>query len=493
MNSYKIKNPYLLLIVVAHFLFGCQQEKQTLINPPFPEFDVSFTDYTIDATSGGTIEHPNGTTISFPPDALVDANGNLISGEVAIQYREFHDAVEVFFSGIPMDYKQEGEPTKIFQTAGMFDLRANQNNKEVFMANGKKVDISMASYVKGNEYQFYSLNEENGSWEFTGKPEVKPNQQKELLLTSLEEKKPEKFPYDADSHFIFDFNALLDIQYGSVYSAKKLGKEKTALRTFQSYGISSLNLRLYSNLTFKGKSYPASFMVWKTTANSQKIPKWIKNLQYYSDKVVKTGDATYGILLTEYKTNRKFYTELEAVMPLTHLLRLPAKDWQNKYEEELAQILIEEQRAEQMADVFRSFSVGNFGIHNYDYFMKDDNRVDLFASFDFQLPEENTIENNAIEAIYMVCGDNRTVVKYNRTMWENLPLTSNKGARLFTVLPGKEIAIYSKEDYASIDFESLKKEKEPSFHFKFSKSGDIIQHPNDLKERLGIKTRRLAM
>ena len=484
MNSIK-KEKIIYLLLGALFLFSCQQEKKPLIAPPIPEMDIVYTNYTIDAAQGGILKHPNGTIIKIPSAALVDAKGNLILGNVEIKYREFHDAVDIFLSGIPMEYK-DGNKNKIFQTAGMFDIRAKQGKQEVFLKSGKNAEIKMASYVKGDEYQFYSLNEEKRAWQLVGQPKVEPNKEKEALSVSLEEKKPEKFPFNAETHFIFDYNAFLDIQYGSVYSAKKIGKEKPASAQFKSYGISYLNIRLYNKILFKGKNYPASFMVWKTTANSQKMPKWVKEIKYHTEKIVHVGENTYGILLEERKTKRKFYTELEAVMPLTHLLRLPAEDWQNKYEEELAKILEEEKKADEMAAVFRTFSFGNFGIHNYDYFMKDDQRIDIFASFDFQLPEENSIENRAVEAVYLVCGDNRTIVKYNREMWANLPLTKNKGARMFTILPGKEIGIFSAEQFAQINFELLKQQKEPSYLFDFKKSGITINTPSDIKATLGI-------
>ncbi len=474
------------MCLMGVFHIGCQPEKRSLIAPPIPELNIQFSKYTVTAEDGGTITHPNGSTISFPPNAFVTANGELATGHVEVKYREFHDAIDVFLSGIPMEYKETGE-TKIFQTAGMFELRAEQNGEPLSLQAGKPATVRMASYVQGDEYQFYALNETTEAWELVGQPQITANDEKKALLAKLENEKPMPFPFDPAQQFVFDYNALLDIEYGSVYRAKKLGKAESAPQKLAAYGVAHFHTRLYSQIRFEGKLYPASFMIWQLAEGAQKLPKWAKNLQYHREKLVKVADNRYGILLEDYETKRKVYTEIEPVMPLQFLLRYPPSHWKNHYDEALAQVQQEAERAAQMAEVYREFSVSSFGIFNHDYFMKDDQNVTLFASFDFgKALEVQSLEAQAIESVYMVCADNRTVINFYKENWDQLTIAPSQGARLFAILPGRELAVMPAEAFSSIDFAQLSAMPNPAYTFQLMPTGIVVESAQDIKTALGI-------
>ena len=119
--------------------------------------------------SGGRIEAPSGTVIQIPADAFVDADGNPVTGNVVIDYREFRDPIDFILSGIPMTY-DSGGVNNTFLSAGMFELNASANGKEVFLAKDKTIDMEFASTDSSNTFNFYAFRDGDNNWENIGRP-----------------------------------------------------------------------------------------------------------------------------------------------------------------------------------------------------------------------------------------------------------------------------------------------------------------------------------
>jgi hypothetical protein len=141
------------------------------INPPMKGIDVPFESYKIKASKGGEIIYKTGSKLKIPANCFVDENGNTITGEVEIRYREFHDVVDFFVSGIPMTYDSAGT-TYTFESAGMMEIQGYLNNKPIAMANGKSIDVKMQSNYKGTHYNLYNLDTVARNWTYVGKDKV---------------------------------------------------------------------------------------------------------------------------------------------------------------------------------------------------------------------------------------------------------------------------------------------------------------------------------
>lgn len=137
------------------------KRENLLVKPPIPGLDIQKNIYQADGITGGSIEYPSGTQIYIPDYAFVDENGNNVEGNVAIDYREFRDQVDILISGIPMTYDSAGQKGN-FESAGMFEINASVNGKEVFLAPGKKVDLKFAVVDTTADYNFYHLDEQKG-------------------------------------------------------------------------------------------------------------------------------------------------------------------------------------------------------------------------------------------------------------------------------------------------------------------------------------------
>ncbi len=144
--------------------------QQRFINPPMQNIDVPFSSYKIDAQKGGEINY-KGSKLLIPQNCFADSAGNLINGEVEIRYREFHDVVDCFVSGIPMTYDSAGVQYT-FESAGMMQIQGYLNNKPIAIAQGKMIDVKMNSNYHGSEYNMYYLDTLKRCWTYLGKDKM---------------------------------------------------------------------------------------------------------------------------------------------------------------------------------------------------------------------------------------------------------------------------------------------------------------------------------
>lgn len=156
---------------VALAEFYKNEEAKPCINPPLEGVNIPYTIYKVIAEKGASLDFKTGSKITIPKNAFVDEKGNLLKGEVEIRYREFHDAVDFFVSGIPMTYDSAGMRYQ-FESAGMMEMQAYQNGKPVNMDKDKSVNVELASNYKGTEYNLYKLDTVKNNWSCLGKDKV---------------------------------------------------------------------------------------------------------------------------------------------------------------------------------------------------------------------------------------------------------------------------------------------------------------------------------
>ncbi len=149
------------------------------VNPPIKKAQKAFEIKSTDINKGGTYFYENGTKVVVPPAAFVDENGDPVEGEINIHYKEYHDFVDFFLSGIPMDYDSAG--TKyVLESAGMMEIFAEQNGKRLEVAPDKKIDIEMVSeimvpaknYGAAPQFNIYSLDTMKRNWVYEGVDDI---------------------------------------------------------------------------------------------------------------------------------------------------------------------------------------------------------------------------------------------------------------------------------------------------------------------------------
>jgi len=146
---------------------------QPFINPPIKTIKPTYQTQKVDANQGGTYVYDNGSTVIVPPAAFVNGQGGLVEGPVEIKYREFHDYVDFFVSGIPMDYDSMGTRYQL-ESAGMIEIYAEQNGERLEMNTGKKLDIKLVHDIYAApgdplDFNIYHLDTEQRNWVYKGK------------------------------------------------------------------------------------------------------------------------------------------------------------------------------------------------------------------------------------------------------------------------------------------------------------------------------------
>jgi hypothetical protein len=142
------------------------------VAPPLPGVNVPFAEYKVSAKNGGTISYPTGSKVTFQPNSFVDKNGTPVSGNVEVQYREMHDAVDFFLTGVPLEYDSAGK-TYQFESAGMLEVAAFINGEVVYLDKNKPMQVEMASAQTGTGFNLYQFDTEIGNWVYQGRDVVK--------------------------------------------------------------------------------------------------------------------------------------------------------------------------------------------------------------------------------------------------------------------------------------------------------------------------------
>ena len=135
------------------------------LKPPIGNPEIIRKKYTIENQKSNTLYYPAGTVIKIPEEAFVDTLGNPVKGDVTIYYREYKDILDIFANGVPMNYDSAGQK-QAFRTAGMFEIYALKDNKQVYLSPGKTISFDFATADTSYGNNLYQLNEKTGNWDF---------------------------------------------------------------------------------------------------------------------------------------------------------------------------------------------------------------------------------------------------------------------------------------------------------------------------------------
>jgi hypothetical protein len=474
-------NPGLLTLLLLIVLLGvsCQNESETtqvvdpLVNPPFPEFDPEFVQFTFNTENGVLFEMPSGTEINIPPNAIVDENGHLVNGEVQLNYREMHDATSIYFAGIPMNYGNGH-----FETAGSFEMRVKKGKQFLRLDSTQQVDVKLASFQKGDDYDFYFLNEKARGWDSLGTSELEVNLEKVKLKKKISRMKPRlKFPLNRQ-YFAVNYKAILDVYYNDNLTNVN---HNQAQKKMKAYGLGWNDVTLYQTIDYKGQKELAALMVWKNVSKKG-FPKWTEGL---TGKIENIKRNRYKLtVVSRLDTSKVFTTKIEAIMPLKALFAYGPGYWKNDYKAVMAKVDQAYEQMNQMAEVYRSFSADKFGIYNWDKLMKEENKLILSADFQFEKEAEFALGESVI--VY-VTGDNTGLIKYPKSRWNELALIPDPGARMFSILPGNKIALYPADKFAEIEFDDLRLMENPAYLFDMEIEEKPMESIEDLRAALKIQ------
>ncbi len=118
---------------------------------------------TFSASEPQKVDYPSGTIIDIPENAFVDKDGNRVVGEVKLSYIEYRDPVDFILGNIPMDHQQDGE-NFVFNSGGMFKIRATHQGEEVFLDKDKNINLDFPLTEDLPDLNFYVFDETTNKW-----------------------------------------------------------------------------------------------------------------------------------------------------------------------------------------------------------------------------------------------------------------------------------------------------------------------------------------
>ncbi len=126
-------------------------------------FTIKENTFTFLAENPQKLDYPSGTVIEIPENAFVDKNGNTVTGNVQVSYIEYRDPVDFILGNIPMDYHQDGEKF-VFNSGGMFKIKATHNGEEVFLGKDKNINLDFPLTENLPDLNFYFFDETTNKW-----------------------------------------------------------------------------------------------------------------------------------------------------------------------------------------------------------------------------------------------------------------------------------------------------------------------------------------
>ncbi len=147
--------------------------RRGIVNPPIPAANVMLTAYSVDAAQGAVLSYPTGTHILVPAHAFLDEKGAVVQGAVRLQYREWHNPVDIMLSGIPMNYDSGGQKMR-FESAGMMQMLASQNGHPLSVNPEAMIQVNLRTTDTGSRYNLYYLDTLSGQWVYKQKVRTNP-------------------------------------------------------------------------------------------------------------------------------------------------------------------------------------------------------------------------------------------------------------------------------------------------------------------------------
>lgn len=145
----------------------------------------------MDATLGGVVQAGRGLSLTVPPGALVDANGNAVSGQVDVHLTPFNPYKPAELAALPVDLVAvDDSGTKVpLASYGVVDVTIKQGGEELNIAPGSEVVATVPHTVAAEpvaNVPYWSVDVATGEWVQEGTSYYDPtNREFSMVLTHL--------------------------------------------------------------------------------------------------------------------------------------------------------------------------------------------------------------------------------------------------------------------------------------------------------------------
>ena len=292
-----------VVIVIGNYFLNDRLEKVTtaetaFVQPALAGIDIADTTFVVDASKGGSFLYSTGSVIRIPEGGFLDSSGALVKGNVEIKYREFHQAAEIFISGIPMTYDSAGTQFH-FESAGMLEITAWQKGKSLKANPAAPLKVAMATNSNEEKFNVYYLDTVNKNWSFIAKDKAVVV---ELAVDTLKK----------------------DAEVKSIASIVPPIEVKLAKKDASSFMISFVPKEFPELAVYDGVRFQVDER--KTPYNQQD-----KNVPWEEAKIVRNKDgSSYAVTFSKGETTRTYMTDV--VLDVANFAAAK-KVYDEKYEE----------------------------------------------------------------------------------------------------------------------------------------------------------------
>ncbi|MBE2247597.1 MAG: hypothetical protein IAE67_10095 [Candidatus Competibacteraceae bacterium] len=474
-----------------------KQKKRNKISPPILIKDIEYSSYSMVVENGAKLIHEEShTLIEIPPSIFCDANGEIVQGKVAIQYRELHHPSRIFLAGIPMKW----DDSSYLESGGMLEIRAYQNGEPVYIRNGKSIHITMKTEFTDTNYQLYQFNEFKGDWNMINQDYT------EILITEEESTtndetniRNENTKENKDVSYTFNKSKYVDLknQIGfMIEQTEYFDKKENCIIRFPILKIQT-EMKIFNDVAYWGihqwqiTSHTYSELLKMRLAGSMFVSnitqdRYFRNDVLHNDPIngtliyddmqiiypgnkgivdlIFTGDFrndTLGVIprIKQKRKQKKFikdYQKLYAAMYdsckykrdhfLTSYIVKESDIVQN--DKDLLNEYIAKSKISQSME--RKFQVSSLGYWNIDRpFPVKPNTV-IYATF----RDKN---DNRFINLYIKPSNKNTVIQLNHFDWSNFPVLDHGNMWIWAIKDADTIVYLSPEDVKSNKIRPMKK------------------------------------
>lgn len=375
--------------------------------------------FTIVSDIESKIELPNGGSIEVPAGAFVDQDGKSVSGKVDVEWAEFHSLTDIMLSGIPMKYDSAGIEYN-FVSGGMFTINAKQSGENIFVKEGERLKVNLASMDDTPCYNFYQLDEKTGDWSYDKTDVATPIASSESVKGELETpKKEDPVIIDAEVDFS-EFSELSNMDIVAWKATEKLTLDEK--RRIKNY-VSMLSLQ---------KDDKGYFLDFKRMKNAAKI--------YVAPFTLRDAQKQQTTLKEEIKD------DLAAIKTL----------YQN----------------EGKGRLMRTTSITSFGTFNWDHYSSNELQP-LFAEFKY-----GSAKNPELASLFYMNIDDNLLIKCNALEDRSFVFQPKKRCALIAIMPNNEIYTMNNSGFKEI----ASQRNRANYTFNLKASGITAQNGDSVAD-----------
>ncbi len=397
--------------------------------------------YIIDPVRDTTLVYSTGSQIKIPAHVFVDATGNEITGAVELRYREFHNVGEILLSEIPMTYDSAGAEYT-FESAGMFEIQAFQDNSPLFIADQEAIEVKLASYDnREKKFNQYYMDADRNKWNYLGKDTpiaVKVNDKPVSIKTT-----PTDFDMikplvknESQRQFTIDVNYT---EFPELMAFNRVLFEVS--KNDRSYDAAAANIE-WNDVTIerigKTRNYNITFSSPGKTYEVTAYPVIDK-----SD--LKKSQDNWDHLYENYKKG------VAANIKAAELKEQKLKQEITKNEVEVENLkkqaegreLAKRRGAEASEFVYRTFTVRNFGIWNSD--CPSNMPQGALVQANFQTEDGNDLETTTV---FLIEVGKNAIYKFSRG--EQIPFDPSADNLLIVITYDNHMGVFTKEQFKSL-------------------------------------------